>query len=262
MAISLQYIDPEIISIGSLSIKWYGLSYALGILIGGAFIRRLNRINSLFLPKSLLDNIEIYYLFGIVLGGRVGYMLIYAWDALIKDTMSVFYIWEGGMSFHGGAIVVVITTLVLSMIYKVNAFTLGDLIAMVAPIGIFFGRIANFINAELRGRYSELPWSVIFYDETISRHPSQLYEAFGEGVLLFFLIMIVKKFTKFGSGVLISAFLILYSLIRAFLENYREPDQHIGFIFQEYTMGQLLSVLTFMLGIIIYGISVYKRSKA
>ncbi|MDZ5762447.1 Prolipoprotein diacylglyceryl transferase [Candidatus Cyrtobacter comes] len=261
MAINLQYMDPEAIRIGPLSLKWYGISYALGILICCALIRKLSKLHKLYLPESLSNNIEIYCMIGIIFGGRIGYMLIYAWNSLMLEPMSLFYIWEGGMSFHGGLIGMILVILLVSYAYKMNPFILYDLIAVVVPLGLFFGRLANFINAELRGRPSDITWSVIFYDEDFSRHPSQLYEAFGEGILLFAIMLFLSRFFKFGSGFLSSAFLVLYSIIRAFLECYREPDSNIGFIADKYTMGQLLSIVNLIFGFMILVISLAKNKK-
>ncbi len=259
MAINLQYMDPEAIALGPLSIKWYGISYALGILIAGALIRRLNRLHNLLIPQSLLNNIEIYGAISIVLGGRIGYMLIYSWHSLVTEPLSLFCIWKGGMSFHGGLVGIITMILIVSRLNRISPFILGDLLAVIGPIGLFGGRLANFINAELRGRPSDVAWSVIFYDEDFSRHPSQLYEAFGEGVVLFILMILLSKFFKFGSGFLSSAFLLLYSVIRAFLECYREPDANIGFLMHQYTMGQALSIASLAFGLLILAISLIKR---
>ena len=189
-----------------------------------------------------------------MIGGRLGYIIFYNYDYYFKNFSEVFMIWNGGMSFHGGLIGIIVATKIFSINNKIKTFILLDLIALVAPIGIFLGRIANFINSELYGRETEVIWSVkfILVDELL-RHPSQLYESFFEGILLFLLLNFLSKKDNFKNpGIISSMFLILYSFFRFILEFFREPDSHIGYLFYNLSLGQIISIVFLVIGIFLF----------
>ena len=252
--------DPVLIDFGFLQIRWYSISYILGILLGWAYASKLIRKTAKDkysvdnITKTQLDDLIIYLILGIIIGGRLGYIILYNFQYYSQNIIEIFKIWEGGMSFHGGLLGVVISILVFSNKNKLNFFKFSDIVSCVAPIGIFFGRIANFINGELYGKISNLPWAVIFPNGgSVSRHPSQIYEALLEGVLLFILInfLALKKNLLIKTGYISGLFLILYSILRIFSEIFREPDSHIGYIFNYFSLGILLSLLTLIIGFVI-----------
>ena len=252
-------IDPVFYDLGILQIRWYSLAYIFGIIIGWFYakkiIKELNKYNN---PKSIkptdFDDLIIYLVIGIILGGRLGYIFFYNLEYYSKNLLDVFMIWEGGMSFHGGLLGVITATLIFTKINKTNFFIFTDIISCVAPIGIFFGRIANFINGELYGKVSTLPWSVIFPSGgNISRHPSQIYEALLEGFILFIVLnfFAIKKKMLLRPGYISVLFLTVYSILRIIGENFREPDKHLGYVLNNLSMGSLLSLITFFIGLII-----------
>ena len=244
--------DPVAINFFSLEIRWYSLSYIFGILFAWIYCRK-------FLIKdektlNLFDDLLSYLIIGIILGGRIGYVLFYNLSYYSKNLLEVFMIWEGGMSFHGGLLGVIAATYIFSKKKNIKTFVFLDLISMSAPIGIFMGRIANFINSELYGRETNLFWSVKFkkIDDTF-RHPSQIYEAIFEGVILFILLNFIfrKQFYK-SPGLISALFLIFYSLFRFFIEFTREPDMQIGYILFNLTLGQILCLLFFIFGLSLF----------
>ena len=250
--------DPVAINFFSLEIRWYSLSYIFGILFAWIYCRK-------FLIKdektlNLFDDLLSYLIIGIILGGRIGYVLFYNLSYYSKNLLEAFMIWEGGMSFHGGLLGVIAATYIFSKKKNIKTFVFLDLISMSAPIGIFMGRIANFINSELYGRETNLFWSVKFkkIDDTF-RHPSQIYEAIFEGVILFILLNFIfrKQFYK-SPGLISALFLIFYSLFRFFIEFTREPDFQIGYILFNLTLGQFLSFLFFMFGLFLF----YKKNES
>ena len=252
--------DPVLIDFGFLQIRWYSISYILGILLGWAYASKLIRKTAKDkysvdnITKTQLDDLIIYLILGIIIGGRLGYIILYNFQYYSQNIIEIFKIWEGGMSFHGGLLGVVISILVFSNKNKLNFFKFSDIVSCVAPIGIFLGRIANFINGELYGKISNLPWAVIFPNGgSVSRHPSQIYEALLEGVLLFILInfLALKKNLLIKTGYISGLFLILYSILRIFSEIFREPESHIGYIFNYFSLGILLSLLTLIIGFVI-----------
>ena len=252
--------DPVLIDFGFLQIRWYSISYILGILLGWVYASKLIRKTAKDkysvdnITKTQLDDLIIYLILGIIIGGRLGYIILYNFQYYSQNIIEIFKIWEGGMSFHGGLLGVVISILVFSNKNKLNFFKFSDIVSCVAPIGIFLGRIANFINGELYGKISNLPWAVIFPNGgSVSRHPSQIYEALLEGVLLFILInfLALKKNLLIKTGYISGLFLILYSILRIFSEIFREPDSHIGYIFNYFSLGILLSLLTLIIGFVI-----------
>ena len=247
--------DPVFIDLGWLQIKWYSLSYIFGIILGWIYANSLIRKYDLkILTPKLFDDSIIYIILGIVLGGRLGYVFFYNFDYFAQNFAEVFKIWQGGMSFHGGLVGVIISILIFSKIKKINFFLLTDIISCVAPIGIFLGRVANFINGELYGKASSVPWAVIFpLGGNISRHPSQIYEAILEGVLLFILInfLAIRKKLLFKTGYISATFLILYAIFRILSEYFRAVDEHLGYFLSYLSMGTLLSIITLLAGCLI-----------
>ena len=261
--------DPVLIDLGFLQIRWYSIAYILGILIGWIYaikiIRNTTKNQYNFTQISELDfnDLIIYLVIGIILGGRLGYVLFYNLGYFSQNFLEIFKIWHGGMSFHGGLLGVIISIIIFSKKNKINFFKIADIVSCVSPIGIFFGRIANFINGELYGKISTVPWSVIFPGAgDVSRHPSQVYEAILEGIILFMIVnyFALKKQLLFKTGYISSLFLVSYSLLRLFGEIFREPDAHLGFLFNYFSLGTLLSLVTLIVGLIIF-LSIKKNTK-
>ena len=249
--------DPVLIDLGFLQIKWYSIAYILGITLGWAYALKIIK-NSDHLNKNItlndFDDLIVYIVIGIILGGRLGYVIFYNLNYYSDNITEVFKLWQGGMSFHGGLCGVIFSTYIFAKIKKKQFFKLTDIICCVAPIGIFFGRIANFINGELVGKESSMPWAVIFAEHgSLPRHPSQIYEAILEGILLFVIInfLALKKDLLFKSGIISCIFLILYSVLRIISEFFRAPDVHIGYIYNYFSMGVILSIFTLFLGLAI-----------
>ena len=251
--------DPVFIDLGFFQIRWYSLAYIFGIILGWIYAVKIikevrNKHNLDLVKKEIFDDLIIYLVLGIIIGGRLGYVIFYNPEFYSKNIIDVLKLWQGGMSFHGGLLGVIFATVIFSKIRGVNFFNLTDIVACVAPIGILFGRIANFINGELFGKVSTLPWAVLFPNtDNVSRHPSQIYEAFLEGIVLFILInfLATKKQLLLKPGYVSGFFLILYSIARIVGENFREPDEQLGYLFNYFSMGTLLSLLTFLGGCLI-----------
>ena len=244
--------DPVAFQILSLEIRWYSLAYITGIILGWAYCKK--KIIKDQHIKGLFDDFITYLIIGVILGGRLGYALFYNLKYYLENPFEILMVWNGGMSFHGGLIGVIFATQLFSKKHKINQFIFLDLVALSAPIGIFFGRIANFINSELIGRATDLPWSVQFIlIDNIKRHPSQLYEAFFEGIILFILLgYFFKKNYLQEPGKISALFLIFYSLFRFFAEFFRSPDPQIGYLILNLTLGQLISILFLITGIFIF----------
>jgi len=250
--------DPVALNFFFLEIRWYSLSYIFGILFAWIYCKKFLIKDKKIL--NLFDDFITYIIIGIIIGGRLGYVIFYNLSYYSKNILEIFMIWEGGMSFHGGLLGVIIATYGFSKKNNINPFLFLDLISMSAPIGIFLGRIANFINSELYGRETNLFWSVKFekIDNTF-RHPSQIYEAIFEGVILFVLLnFIFKKQFLRSPGFISALFLIFYSTFRFFIEFTREPDVQIGYILFNLSLGQLLSLLFCMFGIFLF----YKKNES
>ena len=253
-------IDPILIDLYIIEVRWYSLAYIFGILVGWIhakkIIKHLKTNSSLnYLNIKNFDDFIPYLVIGIILGGRLGYVLIYNFDYYIINLHEIFYVWNGGMSFHGGLIGIIIATIIFTKIKKINTFIYLDVISCVAPIGLFLGRIANFINGELYGKTTDLPWGVIFPNAgTLARHPSQIYEAISEGLLLFIILIFLAFRRKliFKRRLISINFLFFYSVFRFFSETFREPDEQLGYLIYFLSMGQLLSLITILLGVVIY----------
>lgn len=251
-AISYPAIDPVLIQLGPLAIRWYALAYIAGLLLGWRYIVWLTRLPQSPLSKEDVDDFIVWATFGVILGGRLGYTLFYRPDYYLSHPVDILFVWQGGMSFHGGLLGVMVAVWWFSRRRGLDTLGVGDYVACAAPIGLFFGRIANFINAELYGRVSDAPWAMVFPGGgPLPRHPSQLYEALLEGALLFVLLAIFvrKEPFRLRRGTLFGAFLVGYGITRAIAELFREPDAHIGFLAAGATMGQLLSAPVFLFGL-------------
>ena len=244
--------DPVAFNFFSLEIRWYSLAYIFGIIIGWFYCKKY-----LIKERSILnifDDLITYLIIGIILGGRLGYILIYNFDYYLNNLTEILMIWKGGMSFHGGLVGVLISTLFFSKKHNINPFIFLDLISAAAPIGIFLGRIANYINSELYGRETDVLWSVVFLKvDNLSRHPSQIYEAVLEGLILFLIIFyFIKKNYLLKPGLISSLFLIFYSLFRFIAEFYRAPDEQLGLFFLNLSMGQILSIIFICFGFYLF----------
>ena len=250
-------LNPIIFDFGILSLKWYSLAYLFGIIFGWWYGKKIilfinNKYNNNF-KLDLFDDYITYVIISIIIGGRLGYVLFYNLSYFISNPIEIFFIWKGGMSFHGGLLGIIAATMLFSKRRDFDKMVLLDVVSCVAPIGIFFGRLANFINGELYGKPTDLPWAVIFpLIDDFGRHPSQIYEAFLEGALLFLILNLIIKKMPYKRGVCAAAFLIFYSLFRIFSEFFREPDLQIGYIFNYVSMGSLLSFFMFCIGIAMY----------
>ena len=241
--------DPVAIQIFSIEIRWYSLAYIIGILLGWILSKRFF-ISNVEL-KEKFDDFLTFVILGIIIGGRLGYVILYNPNYYLDNLIDIFKIWEGGMSFHGGLIGVVLASFYFAKKNNQNFFIYLDVISIVAPIGIFFGRIANFINSELYGAETNLPWAVQFIKiDNLYRHPTQLYEAIFEGLILFLILIYLRnkglmKITGLMSGI----FLICYSIFRFIIEFLRVPDEQIGYLLFNLTMGQIISCIFFLIGI-------------
>ena len=240
--------DPVAIEILSIEIRWYSLAYIIGILLGWILSKKIFISN----PKvnEKFDDYITYLILGIIIGGRLGYVLFYNLSFYFKNPLDIFKIWEGGMSFHGGVIGIIIATILFAKKNNQNLFNYLDVVAFVAPIGIFFGRIANFINSELYGTETNVVWAVKFIQiDNLYRHPSQLYEALFEGIILFLILIYFRKkhFAK-NPGFISGIFLIFYSIFRFTIEFYRVPDEQLGYLLFHLTMGQIISLFFLLFG--------------
>ncbi len=250
-------IDPVALQIGPVAIRWYGLAYVVGILSGWGLLKaRAARPGALFTPDDVGDMV-FYAALGGVLGGRLGYVLFYNLDQYLHEPASIFAVWQGGMAFHGGVLGFIVATAWFARRRGVSLLAVTDFIVPVVPIGLFFGRIANFINGELWGRVSDVPWAMVFPGGGPEpRHPSQLYEAGLEGVVLFVLLNTLGGRGLggglgggLGSGLVSGVFLLGYGLFRFLIEFAREPDAHLGFVLFDWcSMGQVLSMPMVLLG--------------
>ena len=241
--------DPVAIELFSFEIRWYSLSYIIGIILGW-FLAKKFFISDQEI-KDKFDDYITYIIIGIIFGGRLGYVLIYDFDYFISNPIDILKIWQGGMSFHGGLLGVIFVSILYAKNNKQSPFSYLDIVAIVSPIGIFFGRVSNFINSELYGVETNLPWAVKFIKiDNLYRHPSQLYEAALEGIILFIILVYFKKkgFLKFP-GIISGIFLILYSLFRFIIEFVRVPDEQLGYLTLNLTMGQIISLIFFVVGV-------------
>ena len=255
--------NPSIIEIGSLKIQYYAVTWLLSAVFIYLFLSRNKIITEMGLSNDDVNDMVFLYglFFGAMCGGRIGYMFFYGTNQLISDPLSLFYIWQGGLSFHGGLVGVILSLLLFCKRKKIEFLRLMDGVALSMPIGLGLVRIGNFLNGELYGKATNGEWGFIFPTDPFGllRHPSQLYESFGEGLVLFVILLIISKFTKI-KGMVSSCFLIFYGLIRFIIEFYRQPDAHIGYVaFDSLSMGQILCLPMILIGIVMF---IYSRKTA
>lgn len=254
-------IDPVAISLGPIKVHWYGLMYLIGI--GGAWLLLTKRVTRSYSPikPDALEDLIFYAAMGVILGGRVGYVIFYNFSQFISDPLMLFKVWKGGMSFHGGLLGVILAMWISARKNQCTMLALTDFIAPVVPVGLFFGRIGNFINAELWGRPTDVYWSFVFPGAgPLARHPSQLYEAALEGLALFLILWIYSNKQRPYMAVS-GMFALFYGIFRFIVEFYRVPDAHLGYLAMDWlTMGQILSAPLIVVGIILLSIAYTKNS--
>ena len=245
--------DPVALDLGFLQVHWYGIMYLIGF-IAAIWLGRIsaNRSGGLWNKDEVADLI-FYGAIGVIVGGRLGYVLFYNFPSFLESPLRLFYIWEGGMSFHGGLIGVLTAMWLYARKTERSFFTVTDFLAPLVPLGIAAGRFGNYINQELWGRTTDLPWGVVFTNGgSLPRHPSQLYEGFLEGILLFLILWFVGASKKQKTGFVSGLFLVFYALFRILVEFVREPDAHIGYLaFDWLTMGQVLSLPLLLFGVLL-----------
>ena len=256
--------DPVIVQIGPLAIRWYALAYIGSLLLGWRIMRRLVQRTPVVATAEQTDDFLTWATLGVVLGGRLGYVLFYQPSRFLAEPLSIFAVWEGGMSFHGGALGVTLALILYCRQQRIPLLGFADRIAVVVPIGLGLGRIANFINGELWGRPAPawLPWAMIFPNAgPLPRHPSQIYQALMEGLLLFLLLWFLarREAIRARFGMLTGVFLIGYAIARSTGELFRQPDAFLGYLFEGATMGQLLSIPMLLAGI---GLIFFARPRA
>ena len=249
-------LDPVLVHIGPFAVRWYALAYIVGILMGWVYARALIRSETLWggkAPMTVLDfdDFVLWVTLGIILGGRTGYVLFYNLPHFAAHPIEIVQLWNGGMSFHGGFAGCVIAVVVFARRRGISILSLGDITCAVGPIGLFLGRLANFINGELWGRPTDVPWAMVFPGGgPLPRHPSQLYEATLEGLVLFVVLAVLMRAGALKRpGLIIGAFAMVYAIARSFSEFFREPDAQLGFLWGGATMGQLLSIPLFFAGV-------------
>jgi phosphatidylglycerol:prolipoprotein diacylglycerol transferase len=260
-------IDPVLVSFGPFAIRWYALAYIFGILLGWFYARILIRAEALWggaapLTVADFDDFIIWVTLGIILGGRTGYVLFYNLPHFATHPAEIVEVWKGGMSFHGGFVGCVLAVILFALRRKISILSLGDLTCAAAPIGLLLGRLANFINGELWGRPTDVPWAMVFPGAgPLPRHPSQLYEASLEGLALFLALAVIVRFGALKRpGLILGAFALLYGLARSFCEFFREPDPQLGFLWGGLTMGMLLSLPLMLAGIILIRFALKRAS--
>lgn len=256
-------IDPIIFSIGPVALRWYGMMYLIGFL-GAMFIanKAADKSNGEWTREQVSD-LLFYGFLGVILGGRAGYVFFYQFDYFLSNPVYLFQIWQGGMSFHGGLLGVILAVFLFAKKTQKSFLAVGDFVAPLVPIGLGMGRLGNFINAELWGRQTDVPWAMVFPTDSLQvpRHPSQLYEFFLEGVVLFFMLMYVTRKPR-ALGLASGTFLIGYGVFRSIVEFYREPDAHLGLYFSFISKGQILSIPMILAGIFIIYIGYHLQEKA
>jgi phosphatidylglycerol:prolipoprotein diacylglycerol transferase len=245
-------IKPYILKFGPLQIRWYGLMYIIGFIASNLLVKYQIRSRALKIEKKTVDDIYFALILGLILGARLGYVVFYNLREYLQNPLEIFALWHGGMSFHGGMIGMLLAGYYATKRKNVDFWLFSDLVAATAPIGLGLGRIGNFINGELYGRVTDVPWAMVFPDGGgLPRHPSQLYEAIFEGIVLFIVLWVAKN-RIVSRGLLTSLFLMLYGAIRFFIEFFREPDLQLGLIISLLTMGQILSISMIIAGAIIF----------
>lgn len=254
------WIDPVIFSMGPLQVRWYGLMYVIGFIIGGQLLKKLANDGYSKIAIDKIDSFITYLIAGMFVGARLTYVFVYNWEYYSQNLGELFAVWKGGLSFHGALMGMILAMIFFARKNKLTFFEVSDVLAVVGAPGLFFGRIGNFINGELWGRASDVPWAIIFPGAgPYPRHPSQLYEAALEGLVLFLVLWFgYKKFRYYGiaSGL----FLFLYGIFRFIVEFFREPDSQLGFYFGGITMGQMLCFIMIIAGIVLLRVAIKKKS--
>ena len=247
-------ISPIVFAVGPLAIRWYSLAYLFGLLLGWFLLNRNVKKNNLSLTKEDTENLIFYITVGIILGGRLGYAMFYGGAQMWLEPWKLLEIWKGGMSFHGGVVGVILAIYLFAKKIKYDFLSLTDVVVLYVPIGIFLGRLANFVNDELWGRVTTVDWAVKFPSGGyLPRHPSQLYEAFFEGLVMFAVLNLlwcykpIRSKKGFASGL----FVLLYGVFRMSMEQFREPDAQLGYLYFNATMGQLLSIPMVLVGLFV-----------
>jgi phosphatidylglycerol:prolipoprotein diacylglycerol transferase len=251
-ALPFPVIDPVAFEIGPVVVRWYALSYLVGFIAGWRLAIYLARRSPIRPNGDDADAFITWAIIGTILGGRLGYIIFYNSEVYLANPLAALRVWEGGMAFHGGLVGMILAMYLFARVRGFAFLAMGDLVAAVVPIGLFFGRIANFVNAELYGRVSDVPWAVTFpTGGGLARHPSQLYEAILEGLVLFIVMMVMMRSRRLRArpGTIGGTFLMLYGLFRFLIEFVREPDSQLGFLWLGATMGQLLSIPMILIGL-------------
>jgi phosphatidylglycerol:prolipoprotein diacylglycerol transferase len=242
-------IDPIIFSIGPVALRWYGMMYLIGFLVAMFLANRAADKSAGEWTREQVSDLLFYSFLGVILGGRIGYVLFYQWEYFLADPLYLFQIWQGGMSFHGGLLGVITAVYIFARKTNKSFFIVGDFVAPLVPVGLGMGRLGNFINAELWGRQTDVPWAMVFPTDPLQlpRHPSQLYEFFLEGVVLFAILYVVTRKPR-SLGLAAGTFLIGYGVFRSIVEFFREPDAHLGLYFSFISKGQILSIPMILAG--------------
>ena len=256
-------IDPIIFSIGPVALRWYGMMYLIAFL-GAMFLANKAADKSAGeWTRDQVSDLLFYGFLGVILGGRIGYVLFYQWEYFLADPVYLFQIWQGGMSFHGGLLGVILAVYIFSRQSGKSFLSVGDFVAPLVPLGLGMGRLGNFINAELWGRQTDVPWAMVFPTDALQlpRHPSQLYEFFLEGVVLFIIIYIITRKPR-TLGLASGSFLIGYGVFRTIVEFFREPDAHLGLYFSFISKGQILSIPMILIGMLVIYLGYLSQDKS
>ncbi|WP_114327706.1 prolipoprotein diacylglyceryl transferase [Candidatus Colwellia aromaticivorans] len=256
-------IDPIIFSIGPVALRWYGMMYLVGFVVAMFLANKAADKSGGQWTRDQVSDLLFYSFLGVILGGRIGYVLFYQWDYFLADPLYLFQIWQGGMSFHGGLLGVVAAVYIFARKTNKSFLTVGDFVVPLVPVGLGMGRLGNFINAELWGRETDVPWAMVFPTDPLQvpRHPSQLYEFFLEGVVLFAILYVVTRKPR-SLGLASGTFLIGYGVFRSIIEFFREPDAHLGLYFSFISKGQILSIPMILIGISIIYLGYLSQQKS
>ncbi len=256
-------IDPVIFSIGPVALRWYGTMYLIGFLAALFIANKAADKSRGVWTRDQVSDLLFYGFLGVILGGRIGYVLFYQFDYFLVDPLYLLKIWQGGMSFHGGLLGVILAIYIFSFKTNKSFLAVGDFVAPLVPIGLGMGRLGNFINAELWGRQTDVPWAMVFPTDKLKvpRHPSQLYEFFLEGVVLFAILFLLTRRSR-DLGLASGTFLIGYGVFRSIVEFYREPDAHLGLYFSFISKGQILSIPMILIGLLIIYLGYLSQEKA
>ena len=256
-------IDPIIFSIGPIALRWYGMMYLIGFVVAMFIANRAADKSAGEWTRDQVSDLLFYSFLGVILGGRISYVLFYQWDYFLADPLYLFQIWQGGMSFHGGLLGVITAVFIFSRKANKSFLVVGDFVAPLVPVGLGMGRLGNFINAELWGRETDVPWAMVFPTDALQlpRHPSQLYEFFLEGVVLFAILYVVTRKPR-RLGLAAGTFLIGYGVFRSIVEFFREPDAHLGLYFSFISKGQILSIPMILAGCLIIYLGYLSQEKS